>query len=112
MFREGQTLTGMHMNTFTAAPIRALRTQKTWRHAARAELPTRASGHCHPTLSRGTIHSMTCRCTEGWVCEKHPDQPMSHDDCDGAGMRCPNPDCPWWRGPRPAALVFDDEEPH
>jgi hypothetical protein len=24
----------------------------------------------------------------GWVCEDHPDKPMLHDDCSGAGMPC------------------------
>jgi hypothetical protein len=24
----------------------------------------------------------------GWVCEDHPDKPMEHDDCGGAGARC------------------------
>jgi hypothetical protein len=24
----------------------------------------------------------------GWVCESHPDQPMDHDGCGGAGMPC------------------------
>jgi hypothetical protein len=45
-----------------------------------------------------------CSCREGWICEDHPPQPLGHDDCAGAGMRCLNPDCPWWRGPAPAAL--------
>src|SRR5712671_6606140 len=24
-----------------------------------------------------------------WVCEDHPDQPIHHDDCGGAGVPCP-----------------------
>jgi hypothetical protein len=24
-----------------------------------------------------------------WICEAHPDQPMDHDGCGGAGMPCP-----------------------
>ena len=24
-----------------------------------------------------------------WVCEEHPDKPMDHDGCGGAGMPCP-----------------------
>jgi hypothetical protein len=24
-----------------------------------------------------------------WICEAHPDKPMDHNDCDGAGMPCP-----------------------
>jgi hypothetical protein len=27
-------------------------------------------------------------CDEGWVCERHPDQPFPHDDCAGPGMPC------------------------
>jgi hypothetical protein len=45
-----------------------------------------------------------CHCDEGWVCEAHPDQPLGHDDCGGAGMQCTNPDCPWWKGAAPAAM--------
>jgi hypothetical protein len=26
---------------------------------------------------------------ERWVCEEHPDQPMGHDGCRGAGVPCP-----------------------
>jgi hypothetical protein len=33
---------------------------------------------------------------------------MGHEDCGGAGKPCENPDCPWWRGPKPAALVLDE----
>lgn len=29
-------------------------------------------------------------CTDGWVCEQHPDLPAFHDDCAGPGMPCPN----------------------
>lgn len=34
---------------------------------------------------------MTCtRCAgTGWVCEDHPDKPMEHDSCGGAGAPCP-----------------------
>lgn len=38
---------------------------------------------------------VVCRCNEGWLCEDHPDQPLNHDDCGGAGMPCDNPECPW-----------------
>jgi len=33
----------------------------------------------------------TCRlCRDArWVCEAHPDKPMRHDGCNGAGMPCP-----------------------
>jgi hypothetical protein len=24
----------------------------------------------------------------GWLCEEHPDKPMGHDGCGGAGMAC------------------------
>lgn len=26
---------------------------------------------------------------ERWVCEEHPDQPVDHDGCTGAGDPCP-----------------------
>ena len=29
-----------------------------------------------------------CR-DERWICEEHPEQPMGHDECMGAGMPCP-----------------------
>jgi hypothetical protein len=34
---------------------------------------------------------MSCpRCAGiGWVCEEHPDQPMRHEGCRGAGDPCP-----------------------
>jgi hypothetical protein len=47
---------------------------------------------------------MTCFCDRGFVCEEHPDQPDGHDGCRAEGMRCPNPDCPWWQGDAPAAV--------
>jgi hypothetical protein len=33
----------------------------------------------------------TCsRCADtGWICEEHPDKPMDHEGCVGAGMPCP-----------------------
>jgi hypothetical protein len=49
-----------------------------------------------------------CQCWSGWICEDHPDRPVDHDGCGGAGKRCDNPDCPWWKGPSPAALMNDD----
>jgi hypothetical protein len=30
-----------------------------------------------------------CRDTR-WVCEEHPDKPMDHDGCEGAGKPCPD----------------------
>jgi hypothetical protein len=36
---------------------------------------------------------MTCgKCTDGWVCEEHPDKPWPHEDCAGPGMESPNPE--------------------
>lgn len=37
-------------------------------------------------------------CSEGWVCEQHPDWPWPHARasgarCGGSGMPCPHPDC-------------------
>jgi hypothetical protein len=34
-------------------------------------------------------------CEDGWICEEHPDQPMGHEHCSGAGMPCQNPKCPY-----------------
>ena len=51
----------------------------------------------------------TCQCYQGWVCEDHPEQPLNHDDCRGAGRQCLNPNCPWWAGPKPAALDLESE---
>jgi hypothetical protein len=35
-----------------------------------------------------------CACANtGWVCESHPDKPVGHDDCGGAGQYCLNPKC-------------------
>jgi hypothetical protein len=34
---------------------------------------------------------MGCACAgTGWLCEEHPDKPMDHDGCRGAGMPCPS----------------------
>jgi hypothetical protein len=49
-----------------------------------------------------------CHCCEGWICETHPHHPWPHDDCGGPGMRCPNPNCLWWQGQKPAALDTSD----
>jgi hypothetical protein len=51
---------------------------------------------------------MGCASAGGWVCEAHPDQASEHDGCDGAGIRCSNQGCPWWRGPKPTALDTGD----
>lgn len=34
---------------------------------------------------------MTCKRCQGkqWVCERHPEKPMWHKGCGGAGMPCP-----------------------
>jgi hypothetical protein len=45
-----------------------------------------------------------CRCREGWICEVHLWRPWPHDACSGPGMRCANPDCPYWKGESPSAL--------
>ena len=49
-----------------------------------------------------------CHCAEGWICERHPEQPWPHDDCTGPGEPCSNPDCPWWRGLAPTALTANE----
>ena len=46
-----------------------------------------------PTLT--DIQSAACVCDDGWVCEEHPDHPLNHDNCVGAGMPCDNPQCIW-----------------
>jgi DNA-directed RNA polymerase subunit RPC12/RpoP len=39
---------------------------------------------------------MTCgKCTNGWICEAHPDRAWPHDDCEGPGMPCDVPTCPY-----------------
>jgi hypothetical protein len=35
------------------------------------------------------------QCNDGWICEDHPDRPMGHDHCGGAGMPYQNPSCPF-----------------
>jgi hypothetical protein len=50
----------------------------------------------------------TCRCCDGWICEAHSDQPWPHDDCRADGEQCLNPDCPWWKGTKPAARDHSD----
>jgi hypothetical protein len=47
---------------------------------------------------------MGCHCAEGWICKTHPNRPAHHDRCSGRSTRCHNRDCPWWRGPLPAAF--------
>jgi hypothetical protein len=86
----------------------------TWDHTRRP--PQRRPGayvRCEVTRLEGALVyvrrvdanvATACRCYEGWACEDHPDQPLNHDGCDGAGRQCLNPHCPWWRGPSPAAL--------
>jgi hypothetical protein len=32
---------------------------------------------------------MWCRCNLGWICEEHPDQAWSHDNCAGPSVPCP-----------------------
>jgi hypothetical protein len=47
---------------------------------------------------------MECHCFKGWICEEHPDEPWLHDAaCDGDGVPCTDPDCPWWDGVDPPA---------
>lgn len=45
-----------------------------------------------------SIMPKTEECTRchgvAWVCEEHPDKPMFHDGCGGAGMPCPQSDHP------------------
>jgi hypothetical protein len=49
----------------------------------------------------------TCHCEQGWICEEHPDQRYSHDNCSGPGMKCDNPRCPFWNGDPPRARQLD-----
>lgn len=51
-----------------------------------------------------------CHCLHGWICEAHQDRPWPHDDCSGASAPCDNFDCPWWKGPSPAALSAEHWE--
>lgn len=52
---------------------------------------------------------MTCsRCADtGWTCEEHPDKPMGHNGCKGAGDPCPL--CNTMATPRPPAGFVADE---
>jgi hypothetical protein len=69
-----------------------------------ANRPHAASAADARGLGAAVMSAQRCHCAEGWICEAHPDQPWPHDDSMGPGMRCPTADCPWWRGPLPAAL--------
>lgn len=62
-----------------------------------------------PSQNAETPPPIRCRCDEGWVCKLHPDQPLDHDGCGGAGRQCLNPECPWWKGPKPAAMDLSSE---
>lgn len=49
----------------------------------------------------------THRCTDGWVCAQHPDQPWPHDlddgrTCDGPAIACTVPECAAWVNDPPA----------
>jgi hypothetical protein len=51
---------------------------------------------------------MSCHCDHGWICEQHPLCEWPHsDDCDGLGMQCPNPECPWWAEDPPHARLMN-----
>ena len=30
------------------------------------------------------------KCSDGWICEQHPEKGWPHDDCAGPGMPCPS----------------------
>lgn len=59
--------------------------------------------------ARTDVTAVACACDEGWVCEDHPDRPLNHDGCGGAGRKCDNPDCRWWGGGRLAPTMGDLE---
>jgi hypothetical protein len=42
-----------------------------------------------PDRTMTDLRCKLCR-DERWVCEEHPDQPMGHDGCRGAGVPCPD----------------------
>ena len=54
----------------------------------RPAIPTACSGSSQPP----TLPVMTCTRCQGtrWTCEEHPDKPMGHDGCKGAGDPCPD----------------------
>lgn len=91
---------------------RNVRVAGTWRRCVVIAPPphlVNGSGQVHVTLAPALVTTqLTCRCEQGWVCEEHEDRPWPHDDCLGPGMRCPDPRCPWWQGPKPAALDSSD----
>jgi len=51
--------------------------------------------------------SPRCHCGEGWICEVHSDRAWPDDDCTAPGVPCRNPECPWWQGQFPEALMED-----
>jgi len=39
---------------------------------------------------------LTCaKCNEGWICERHPDQPWPDESCSSPAMPCDVPTCPY-----------------
>src|SRR5687767_9789140 len=48
--------------------------------------------HRPPPRADTAAHSCG-HCADGWICEDHPEQPMGHAGCDGAGMPCDNAAC-------------------
>jgi hypothetical protein len=64
-----------------------------------------------PDSKSGAVVKTICPACGGrnWTCEAHPDKPMGHDDCKGAGDPCPlcNP-MAGDRGERAALNAADD----
>jgi len=83
-----------------------------WRQCEVLRGPAGTSADVHvrlsPALRAEQPPPMRCHCDQGWVCEDHLDLPLEHG-CGGVGRKCDNPECPWWKGPRPAASDLQAE---
>jgi hypothetical protein len=77
-----------------------------WRHCLILDGPAGTSADLHvrfsPARNAEPPSPLRCNCAQGLVCEDHPDEAPHHDGCRGNSRQCDNPDCPWWKGAKPA----------
>ena len=52
-------------------------------------MPAPAEAEAAVRLPRNAMNCTRCQDIR-WICEEHPDKPMEHDGCKGAGMPCPD----------------------
>ena len=72
-------------------PLKAVRAAG---RIAAVPLAVVCEGRNYHSENDGLSEQLGCgECNEGWICEDHPDQPMGHQHCGGAGMPCQNPAC-------------------